>query len=441
MYLPEYIQNCIDLLENAGFAAYAVGGCVRDVCLGLQPHDYDLCTSALPTQTEEVFRDYRLVLAGEKHGTVTVLTEGGPVEITTFRTEGGYRDNRHPDWVKFVPDIEGDLSRRDFTVNAMAYSPKRGFSDPFGGREDLKNHILRAVGDPEARFAEDSLRILRGVRFAARFGLTPVEKTMAAMLSQAHLMENLARERVFEELCKLLLAAKAADITRFAPILAAVIPELAPMIGFDQHSPHHAYDLITHTAHVLEGVPTTLPLRWAALLHDTGKVTTFTLDATGRGHFYGHARDSAAIADKILRRLKAPTALREEAVALIGRHMTRLQPDRKLLRRQVSKYGFPTVEAMLALQQADMGSKGTGEDDGSTVFAAVQQLLADLKAEDACLSLKDLAVNGTDLITLGFQGKEIGACLSALLEQVIEERLPNERSALLAWAAEQKEEL
>ena len=441
MYLPESIQNCIDLLENAGFAAYAVGGCVRDACLGLTPHDYDLCTSALPEQTEEVFRDYRLVLAGEKHGTVTVLTEGGPVEITTFRTEGGYRDNRHPDWVKFVPDIEGDLSRRDFTVNAMAYSPKRGFSDPFGGREDLKNHILRAVGDPEARFAEDSLRILRGVRFAARFGLTPVEKTMAAMLSQAHLMENLARERVFEELCKLLLAAKAADITRFAPILAAVIPELAPMIGFDQHSPHHAYDLITHTAHVLEGVPTTLPLRWAALLHDTGKVTTFTLDATGRGHFYGHARDSAATADKILRRLKAPTALREEAVALIGRHMTRLQPDRKLLRRQVSKYGFPTVEAMLALQQADMGSKGTGEDDGSTVFAAVQQLLADLKAEDACLSLKDLAVNGTDLITLGFQGKEIGACLSALLEQLIEERLPNERSALLAWAAEQKEEL
>ena len=441
MYLPESIQNCIDLLENAGFAAYAVGGCVRDTWLGLTPHDYDLCTSALPEQTEEVFRDYRLVLAGEKHGTVTVLTEGGPVEITTFRTEGGYRDNRHPDWVKFVPDIEGDLSRRDFTVNAMAYSPKRGFSDSFGGREDLKNHILRAVGDPEARFAEDSLRILRGVRFAARFGLTPVEKTMAAMLSQAHLMENLARERVFEELCKLLLAAKAADITRFAPILAAVIPELAPMIGFDQHSPHHAYDLITHTAHVVEGVPTTLPLRWAALLHDTGKVTTFTLDATGRGHFYGHARDSAAIADKILRRLKAPTALREEAVALIGRHMTRLQPDRKLLRRQVSKYGFPTVEAMLALQQADMGSKGTGEDDGSTVFAAVQQLLADLKAEDACLSLKDLAVNGTDLITLGFQGKEIGACLSALLEQVIEERLPNERNALLAWAAEQKEEL
>ena len=439
MFLPPNIQNCIDLLEAAGFAAYAVGGCVRDACLGRNPHDYDLCTGALPAQTEAVFRDFRLVLAGEKHGTVTVITEDGPVEITTFRTEGGYRDNRHPDWVKFVPDIQGDLARRDFTVNAMAYSPTRGFADPFGGREDLRNHVLRAVGDPEARFREDSLRILRGVRFAARFGLTPEEHTMQAMLSQAGLMENLARERVFEELCKLLLVAKAEDITRFAPILAAVIPELAPMIGFDQRSPHHAYDLITHTAHVVEGVPPTLPLRWAALLHDTGKVKTFTLDATGRGHFYGHAKDSAAIADDILRRLKAPTALREEVVPLIGRHMTRLQPDRKLLRRQVSKYGFPMVEAQLALQQADMGSKGTVEDDGSAVFAKVRQLLADLKAEDACLSLKDLAVNGNDLMALGFQGRAIGACLNRLLELVVEERLPNKKEALLAFAAGIKE--
>ena len=439
MFLPPNIQNCIDLLEAAGFAAYAVGGCVRDACLGRNPHDYDLCTGALPAQTEAVFRDFRLVLAGEKHGTVTVITEDGPVEITTFRTEGGYRDNRHPDWVKFVPDIQGDLARRDFTVNAMAYSPTRGFADPFGGREDLRNHVLRAVGDPEARFREDSLRILRGVRFAVRFGLTPEEHTMQAMLSQAGLMENLARERVFEELCKLLLVAKAEDITRFAPILAAVIPELAPMIGFDQRSPHHAYDLITHTAHVVEGVPPTLPLRWAALLHDTGKVKTFTLDATGRGHFYGHAKDSAAIADDILRRLKAPTALREEVVPLIGRHMTRLQPDRKLLRRQVSKYGFPMVEAQLALQQADMGSKGTVEDDGSAVFAEVRQLLADLKAEDACLSLKDLAVNGNDLMALGFQGRAIGACLNRLLELVVEERLPNKKEALLAFAAGIKE--
>ena len=440
MFLPENIQNCIDLLENAGFAAYAVGGCVRDACLGLQPHDYDLCTNALPRQTEAVFQDYRLVLAGEKHGTVTVITESGPVEITTFRTEGGYRDNRHPDWVEFVPDIEDDLSRRDFTVNAMAYSPIRGFADPFGGREDLKNHVLRAVGDPKARFDEDSLRILRGVRFAARFGLTPEAATMEAMVSQAGLLENIARERVFEELCKLLIVAKAVDIIRFAPILAAAIPELGPMIGFDQHSPHHAYDLITHTAYVVEGVPAELPLRWAALLHDTGKVTTFTRDATGRGHFYGHAKESAAIADAVLRRLKAPTALREEAVTLIAKHMTRLQPERKLLRRQVSKFGFPTVESILSLQEADMGSKGTGEDNGAALFSSVRKLLEELQAENACLRLKDLAVNGNDLMTLGYRGKEIGICLNALLEQVLEERLPNEKDALLIFAAEHREE-
>ena len=438
MELPVFVQNCIDALENAGFAAYAVGGCVRDACLGRTPQDYDLCTSALPQQTKQVFSYNRLVLAGEKHGTGTVLTEGGPVEITTFRTEGGYRDNRHPDWVKFVPEVEGDLARRDFTVNAMAYSPRRGFADPFGGRHDLKNHILRAVGDPVTRFQEDSLRILRGVRFAARYGLTPEEKTMEAMLSQAHLMENLARERVYEELCKLFLAAKAEDLTRFAPILGAVIPELAPMIGFDQHSPHHAYDLFPHTAHVVQGVPEELPLRWAALLHDTGKVVTFTRDATGRGHFYGHAKESARIADGVLRRLKAPTALREEAVALIEGHMTRLQPERKFLRRQVSRLGFPMVYAELSLQEADMASKGTAEDDGQELFRQVRQILEKLQAEDACLSLRDLAVKGNDLMALGLQGKEIGETLNSLLEQVVSENLPNEKEALLAYAAVQK---
>lgn len=440
MFLPDTVKTCMEALEQAGYAAYAVGGCVRDACLGLTPQDYDLCTSALPEQTEAVFRDYRLVLAGEKHGTVTVLTEDGPVEITTFRTEGGYRDNRHPDWVRFVPEVEGDLARRDFTVNAMAYSPTRGFADPFGGQADLKNHVLRAVGEPETRFREDSLRILRGVRFAARFDLIPEEDTSNAMVSQAPLMENLARERVYDELCKLLPIAKAEDLSRFAPILGAVIPELAPMIGFDQHSPHHAYDLFTHTAHVVAGVPTDLTLRWAALLHDTGKVATFTRDATGRGHFYGHAKESARVAQDVLRRLKAPTALREDAVMLIEKHMTRLQPDRKLLRRQVSRLGFPMVEKLLALQQADMGSKGMGEDDGQRLFDAVRRLLAELKQEDACLSLRDLAVNGNDLMALGFQGREIGACLNTLLEQVLEERLPNEKESLLDYAAGCKEE-
>lgn len=438
MNLPQYVTQCLDALEKAGYASYVVGGCVRDACLGLTPHDYDLCTAALPEQTEAVFAEKQLVLAGKKHGTVGVVTDCGVVEITTFRTEGDYRDNRHPNWVSFVPEVEQDLARRDYTMNAMAYSPKRGFADPFGGRADLRAKVLRAVGDPEQRFQEDSLRILRGVRFAVRFGFSVEEETEQAMSSQAELMDNLARERVFDELCKLLPLVNAEDLCRFAPILAAVIPELRPMIGFDQHSPHHAYDLFTHVAHVVEAVPGDLTLRWAALLHDVGKVPTFTRDATGRGHFYGHAQVGAEMADGILRRLKAPAALREQAVTLIGGHMTRLEPNRKTLRRQLGRLGWDTMDKLLSLQEADMGSKGTGNPEELEQFAQVRGLLEEIKAENACLRVTDLAVNGCDLMAMGYTGKAIGDCLNALLERVLDETLPNERQALLQAAEREK---
>ena len=434
MYLPDSIAQILNALEKAGFAAYVVGGCVRDACLGLEPQDYDLCTSALPEQTEAVFRDRKLVLAGKKHGTVGVVTDSGVVEITTFRTEGSYRDNRHPDWVRFVADVESDLARRDFTVNAMAYSPTRGYADPFGGREDLKNGILRAVGDPEKRFQEDSLRILRGVRFAVRYGLKVDPTTEKAMFSQAHLMDNLARERVFEELCKLLPLVTAEDLIRFAPILAAVIPELQPMIGFDQRSPHHGYDIYTHTAHVVAGTPADLTLRWTALLHDVGKVPTFTIDESGRGHFYGHADKGAEMAAEILRRLKAPTALRQQVVLLIGNHMAQLQPEKKSLRRQIGRLGQETVYQILSLQQADNSNKGTAKSGENEKYVQILDILEEIRSEDGCFSLKDLAVNGHDLIKIGFTGRTIGLMLNWLLEQVMEETLPNERSVLLAWA-------
>ena len=366
--LPDLVQPLIDRLETAGFPTYAVGGCVRDMLLGLTPHDYDLCTAALPEQMEALFCDFGLVLSGKKHGTVGVVTAHGVVEITTFRTEGGYGDNRHPDWVKFVPDIREDQARRDFTVNAMTWSPKRGFADPFGGQADLSNQILRAVGDPATRFREDSLRILRGIRFAVRYKLQAEVNTLHAMEELAPLMDNLARERVFEELCKLLPLISSADLLTYAPILATAIPELAPMIGFDQHSPHHAYDLLTHTAHVVENVPPILSLRWAALLHDVGKVPAFTQDENGRGHFYGHAKESARMADEILRRLKAPTALREEAVTLIGLHMTKLEPEKKTVRRWLSRHGAETLDRLLLLQEADMRSKGVNVTAELTLF-------------------------------------------------------------------------
>ena len=433
MVLPENILYCLNTLERSGCEAWVVGGCVRDALLGRTPKDYDVCTRALPEQTRAVFAGHQLILAGEKHGTVGVVVEGQTVEITTYRTEGTYADSRHPDWVSFVGTIDQDLARRDFTVNAMAWSPNRGLRDPFGGRADLETKTLRAVGEPEQRFREDALRILRGIRFCAAYGLEPEEKTLGAMFSQRSLMDRLARERVYDELCGFLPCAGLEDLQRFAPILAQAIPELAPMIGFDQHSPHHAYDLYTHVAHVTAGVSRDLTVRWAALLHDIGKIPTFTRDETGRGHFYGHAPTGAKMAREVLLRLKAPGAMVQTVPTLIANHMLRLDPNRKQLRRQIRRLGFDAVEKLLDLQEADMTSKGTGEEEGRNFFPQIRALLMQIRAEEDVLAVKDLAVNGNDLLALGLRGKQIGQALDIVLGAVIDERLENEKEAELAW--------
>ncbi len=433
MPLPEVVSECIRTLTAAGFPAYAVGGCVRDTQLGLPVHDYDLCTSATPDQIAEVFSQFPLVRAGEKHGTVGVIIDGTVYEITTFRTEGEYEDNRHPSWVSFVDDLEQDLARRDFTINAMAYSPVSGLQDPWHGTTDLKKKILRAVGDPEQRFKEDALRILRGVRFSIRFGLTPDAKTKKAMVSQAPLMDNLARERVFEELCKILTICTARDLLRFCPIFLQAIPELAPAVDFQQRSPHHAYDVYTHTAYVVENTPQDLTLRWAALLHDVGKPASFTQDETGRGHFYGHADVSAQQADEILLRLKAPTVLREQVVFLIKNHMLQIPADVTVLRRRLSHYGEENIRTLLKLQSADHAGKGVSED--APPFTLIEALIDNIIADGQCLRLKDLAVDGKDLMSVGFpEGKELGQCLGYLLDCVVDQKLPNQRDVLLEVA-------
>ena len=429
MNLPEHVQACLSALERAGFATYAVGGCVRDWLLGLTPQDYDLCTAATPNEIKEVFKTSPLVLAGEKHGTVGIVFDKQVVEITTFRTEGEYLDHRHPDRVEFVTDIALDLSRRDFTVNAMAWSPTRGLADPFGGAKDLEAGILRAVGTPDLRFTEDALRILRGVRFSVRYRLTPEPETGNAMNALAPLMDSLARERVFDELCKLLPLMEAQDLLRYSSILGQVIPALKPMMGFSQHSRFHAYDIYTHTAHAVAAAPRELTLRWAALLHDIGKPGCFTLDEAGEGHFYGHAQKSAEMAEGILQQLKAPTALRERVVLLIDKHMTPLQPDRKLLRRRLSQYGEEAVKQLLQLQKADYAATGKAGD--APDYAVVEELLAQLLLEKPPMTAKDLAVTGHDVMALGYSGPEVGQALTWLLEQVLEENIPNQRQALL----------
>lgn len=434
MLLPRNVLYCLQRLEDKGYSAYVVGGCVRDSLLGLFPQDYDMCTSATPEQTAQVFAQHPLVRSGEKHGTIGVVLDTEVYEITTFRTEGTYTDSRHPDWVDFVSNVEADLARRDFTVNAIAYSPAQGYIDPFCGHRDLKNRILRTVGDPQERFTEDALRVLRGVRFAVRFGLTPDEKTERAMFAQAPLLENIAKERVFSELCKLLPLAKAQDLIHFAPILTQVIPELAPTVGFEQCSPHHAYDVYTHTAHTVQAVPAQLPIRLAALLHDIGKPAVFSQDEDGRGHFHGHAKVGAEMANDILLRLRAPNALREQVVFLVEQHMTPLEPDKKVLRRLLGRHGGEAVEQLLALQKADFMSKGTDEDE-ETCFDRIKTLLAEIQQEGACLTAKDLAVNGNDLLSLGVTaGPRIGECMTFLLGLVQDELIPNTKEDLMAVA-------
>ena len=442
MILSPAATYCIHTLQAQGYEAYAVGGCVRDSLLGLTPSDYDLCTSAAPEQICQVFAHQQLLHHGEKHGTVGVVLDGEVLEITTFRTEGDYQDSRHPGWVTFVNNIEEDLARRDFTVNAMAYNPVKGYVDPFGGREDLQKGILRAVGDPRQRFREDALRILRGLRFASRFHLAIDPATKAATEALSPLLDNIARERVFEELCKLLLTVTAAELSEYISVLTRVIPELAPMVGFAQHSPHHRYDVFTHTAFVVEAVPPELALRWAALLHDVGKPASFTMDETGRGHFKGHAKVSSELADGILLRLKAPTALRQQVTELIGLHMTKLEPEKKLLRRRLGKLGGELLEKLLCLQEADMGSKGTGKAEDMEQFVRIRSLLDEITEENSCLTLKDLAVDGNALQQAGFApGPNMGRCLNRLLEQVLDEQLPNEKESLLAAANTIWEEL
>ena len=429
MYIPNSVLELIHQLEEAGFETWVVGGCVRDHLMGNVPHDYDCCTAAEPEQMQALFADRQLVLAGLKHGTVGVVTEAGVVEITTFRTEGGYLDSRHPDWVKFVRDVKEDLARRDFTVNAMAYSPRRGLCDPFGGQADLKNGLLRAVGDPVLRFREDALRILRGLRFAARFGFEIEEATRTAMHTEIAGLDTLARERVLTELEGFLLAATARDILDGAELLFRVIPELAPQLGFDQKNPHHEHDIFTHTAMVVERAPKEPVLRMAALLHDLGKVDTFFLDEKGVGHFYGHAGLGAKMAEGILRRLKCSNALRDEVTWLIAHHMDRFPCEEKSARRCLSKHGLPRMERLTRLQMADFGGK---VDDGD--LDEWLRLLREVDAREGALTLKTLAVKGQDLIGLGIApGKQVGELLNRLLSMVLAGELPNQREALLEY--------
>ncbi len=444
IHIPEYAALALDALESAGWESYAVGGCVRDALLGIEPHDWDITTAAPPEQVKAVFAGERVVDTGLKHGTVTLLTDGGPLEITTFRTEGTYTDNRHPDQVVFVTDVHEDLRRRDFTINAMAYSPSRGLRDDFGGRDDLAAGRIRCVGSPDLRFREDALRILRGMRFAARFGFSVEPETAAAMDGNRQLLGGISPERIFSELKGIVSAPGAGQALRaFPQIVFTILPELQDMYGFDQRRPRaHSWDVWEHTLRALEASPPDAVVRLAVLFHDCGKPASFSPDPeSGEGRFYGHAALGAEIADAALRRLRCDNAARESVTALVECHEMLDGHGKKPVRRLLSRLGERDMHRLMEVMRADAAAH-TPEVCAKrlALLAEDERCLEELIAEQSCLSVRDLAVGGRDLMALGVApGPAMGRILAALTEEVMDEKLPNEPAALLRRAAELKD--
>ena len=442
--VPVPVSGLLTRLTRAGFSAYVVGGCVRDSLLDLEPHDWDICTSALPEQMQSVFNDLHTVETGLKHGTLTVVADHVPYEVTTYRVDGDYTDHRHPDSVRFVDDLTQDLARRDFTVNAMAYAPETGLQDPFGGQEDLSAGLIRCVGEPEQRFDEDALRVLRALRFASVYDFAIDPATAAALRQKAPDLKLVAGERIREELLKLLCGKAVGRILREYPeVIAEIIPEIRPMIGYDQQNHHHSYDLWEHTVRGIEGVPADPVLRLTMLLHDTGKPNSRTTDEKGEGHYYGHARYSEVIAGKAANTLRLDNVFRARLTTLVLHHDTPLRTgsggintDRSFLLRRLNRFGEENLRALFLIHCADRTATGysTPEREQARLrdrMAALDELLA----EQPCFTLKDLAVNGRDITAAGLCGKAVGEALQSLLEAVMDGRVPNEKEALLSYLA------
>lgn len=442
--LPRDAYQLLQTLRAAGHSAYVVGGCVRDSLLGRLPGDWDICTSARPDQLRAIFHDQRLILTGEKHGTVAVILHGKPYEITTYRLDGSYRDHRHPDSVQFVDDLAADLARRDFTINAMAYAPGEGIIDLYGGRSDLAAGIVRCVGTPADRFAEDALRILRALRFTAKLGFTLEPATAAAALAARDTLRTVSAERLYAELDGLLLAPGAGKtLAQYGEILGGVVPEILPCIGCTQPGRWHCYDVWQHSAAAvaaldLRGQDTrgVRVLCWAAFLHDIAKPQCRTVGPDGAAHFKGHNQRGAQAARTILRRLKAPAYLTDGAVGLIAVHDAPLPADDAGILKLLNRSGAIFLRRLCVLKYADLDAHAATPEVAAR-RAEVERFACrmDELAKTGCYAMRQLAVNGADLMAAGIPaGPGVGATLQTLLTAVMEGRLPNEREALLEAA-------
>ncbi|MFG6370052.1 MAG: HD domain-containing protein [Lachnospiraceae bacterium] len=436
--LPEKVRQLIARLEAAGFEAYAVGGCVRDSLLGRVPDDWDITTSAKPQQVKELFR--HTIDTGIQHGTVTVMLEREGFEVTTYRIDGAYEDSRHPKEVVYTANLVEDLKRRDFTINAFAYNDRSGIVDAFGGMEDLKQKKIRCVGEATERFGEDALRMMRAVRFSAQLGFSIAENTKTAIQELAPSLKNISAERIQAELVKLLLS-NHPDFMRDAYTLGItkiVLPELDAAFLTPQHNPHHCYNVGEHLMQTLLHIRADKALRVAALLHDIGKPAARTTDAAGIDHFHGHVEQSEAIATDILKRLKFDNDTITKVQKYIRYHDDKPEPNARSVRRSIHRIGTEYFAKVLELQRADALAQSNYQQQQKLArIDKTSRIYQEILEQDQCVSLRTLAITGNDLIALGVpRGKQIGALLNQLLEEVLQEPANNNHAYLIKKAKE-----
>lgn len=430
--IPSGARIILYRLQEAGYEAYLVGGFVRDTLIGRTPSDCDITTNARPEETQQVFHNCPTQEIGKAHGTIGVIMDK-LYEVTTYRVDGEYTDGRHPDGVTFTRSLKEDLLRRDFRINAVAMDLDGNIQGVPGYEEDFRNHQITAVGNPDKRFQEDGLRIMRGVRFAAQLGYTIEENTAEAIHKNRHLLSNIAAERIRVELDKTLMASNPAPILRqFRDVFAQVIPELAETFDFQQNNPYHCYDVYEHILHVVENIPPERELRLAALFHDIGKPRCYTEDR-GRGHFYHHEQVSADMTRTIMKRLRYDRKTSETVTQLVEVHGRVFNRTKKYARRQLSQLGEEQTLRLIALERADVQSQAPEyRRERIRHIDEFHRIVEQVAEEEGAFKVTDLAVKGTDLLALGIpQGPGIGEVLDSLFLRVLEEELPNRREKLL----------
>lgn len=440
MVLPQTVQRILRRLQDMGFEAYAVGGCIRDALRGCTPHDWDICTAATPKDIHRCFSDVRTVDTGVAHGTVTVIWEGKPYEVTTFRHDGAYSDHRHPEEVRFVRNLPEDLARRDFTINAMAVGLDGKVHDPYGGQEDLARGVVRCVGDPSARFQEDALRILRALRFAAQLDFVIDPATAQAAREQKELLKYVSGERIYAEMNKLLVGPGAVRVLgEYVDIFGVILPEILPSVGFEQHNPCHYEDVWTHTLTAMSFSGPDRLIRWALLLHDLGKPATFTLDEKGTGHFKGHPIVSRQYAEDIFRRLHADRDTQERVCRLVYYHDATLPETQAGILRWIREFGEEDIRRLVEVRRCD-GAAHTDHPKMAVVRASTQRFSEEVErliTSGLPRDVKDLKISGTDLMELGVpEGREMGRILNELLEAVMDGQCENTQEALKAYYSE-----